>query len=136
MSKILKPYVNYFVRLQIFGNIPDLNVISKKLGVLPTRTHFKKDRPTRVSKPYGYDAWIFRAPVSDHEAFEKHLRSLHGVFQRKTRQLKELAAKYDVSFYCSYHSNYDRGDLEFPPEIVAWCAKIGIPIRVSILVQD
>lgn len=129
-------YREYFARLHIFGNIQNFKAISQELSVQPSRVHTKEERPTRISSPYGYDAWIFKAPVHRDRALEHHLRWLHKHFAKKSRYLKRLAKTHDVHLYCSYHSNYDRGNLEFPPEVLKWCGELGIPLRVSILVQE
>jgi len=135
-KKPIQGYRENFARLQVFGTIADFDTITKALGVKPYRTHRKKDRMTRVSPPYGYDAWIFKAPVPRNRALEHHLRWLHRRFIKKTRYLKRLTRIHDVHLYCSYHSNYDQGRLELPPEVLAWCGEVGIPIHISILVQE
>jgi hypothetical protein len=129
-------YREYFARLDVLGNIQDFRAISHALGVEPTRVHTKQERPTRISPPYGYDAWIFRAPVPRNRALKYHAQWLHRRFAKKSHYLKQLTKTHKVYLYCSYHSDYDQGRLEFPPEVLKWCGELGIPIHVSILVQE
>jgi len=136
MGEKIKGYRHHFVSLRIFGKIPDFDAITKHLGVKPDHMHRKGERRTHVSAPYRDDAWVFTISIPKSRSLENHLLGLHRRLVRKTRHIKQLARTHKVDLYCSYHSNYDRGNLEFPAEIVKWCGDLGIPIRASVLVLD
>ena len=121
--------------IRIFGTIRDLNSITKSLGVQPSHTH-RKGEPASRSVNYRHDGWILTAAVRRDRKLSEHLRWLQRRFKRNEKGLRQLSQQYDVDLYCSYHSNYDQGSLEFAPEVVKWCARVGMPIRISILVQD
>lgn len=129
-------YRRCFAGLRIFGKIPDFNLITKHLEVAPSHLHRKGQRRTPTSRPYPHDGWLLTARVSRNLPLETHVRWLHRCLVKKTVYLKKMRRKYDVDLHCSYHSNYDQGNLEFPPEVLKWCGDVGIPIRVSILVQE
>ena len=110
--------------------------MTQKLGKPPDHTHQKGRRATPSSRPYRHDSWQIKAAVPREQELKHHLLWLYRHFQKKTTYLRALGRKYDIDLYCSYHSNYDQGQIEFPPEVLAWCGSMGIPLRVSILVQD
>ena len=121
--------------VRIFGTVKDLDRITKRLGIKPSHTHRKGETASRFAN-YRHDGWILTAAVRRDRKLSEHLRWLQRCLRRKENYLRRLTRQYDVDLYCSYHSNYDQGQLEFPTEILAWCTKVGMPIRVSILVQD
>ncbi|MBI4356252.1 MAG: DUF4279 domain-containing protein [Candidatus Omnitrophica bacterium] len=129
-------YREHFASLRIFGKIPSFEIITKRLGVRPDHVHRKGERRSELSKPYEHDSWQVKALVARNRSLEHHVRWLHRRLAKKTPYLKRLAQTHEVDLYCSYHSNYDQGRLEFPPEVLAWCGNLGIPLRVSILVQE
>jgi len=52
-----KLYFAYSATLRVFGNIPDLDGISAHLGLQPTYTRRKHDKPRPASSEFG-PAWI------------------------------------------------------------------------------
>ena len=129
-------YQVYQATLRVFGNKLDLKAITRRLGVKPDHAHKKGERRLPTVRPFRHDSWQLTARVSDTRPLKAHLRWLAKRLAKKTSFLRGLSAKYEVDVYCRYHSNYDRGSLEMPPEVLKWCANMGVPIRVSILVQD
>ena len=129
-------YQVYRATLRIFGSRLDLETITRQLDVEPDHTHKRGERRLPTAQPFKHDSWQLTARVVDTRPLRDHLRWLYKRLGKKSRFLKGLAARYKVDMYCRYHSNYDQGSLEFPPEILQWCAQVDMPIRVSILVQD
>jgi hypothetical protein len=62
-------YFAYSATLRIFGNIPDLDDITQRLGISPTRTHRRGELLKPDSPPWKDDLWSFTAPVSENERF-------------------------------------------------------------------
>jgi hypothetical protein len=61
-------YFAYSATLRIFGDIPDLDEITKRLGVTPSDTHRKGDRGWGPNlPPYEHDMWSYNAPVKKTE---------------------------------------------------------------------
>ena len=136
MTRAALEYRWYIAGLRIFGNIQDFETITQKLGLSPDHTHRRGERRTRSAQPYRHDAWQIKACVPRERELKHHLLWIYRRLHKKTAALRVLAQQHDVDLYCSYQSDYDQGQLEFPPEILAWCGRIGIPLHVSISVQD
>jgi hypothetical protein len=66
----------YSATLRIFGDIPDLEDISVHLGLEPTYTHRKHDKPRPASKEFGHDMWSYSPALHESEPLERHIDEL------------------------------------------------------------
>jgi len=72
-------YFAYSATLRIFGKIPNLDAITKALGIAPTKTHRVGQRRGPRSPPYKDDHWSFDPGVSESEPIENHINALWAV---------------------------------------------------------
>lgn len=128
-------YRHVFVSLRIFGRIKDFEKLTKALSVRPDYCHKQGERANAKSRLHERDTWQVKTPISRTRPLAEHLRWMHKRFQNRVALLKRLTSSYDIDLYCSYHSDFDQGLLEYPPAITELCSKAGIPLRISILVQ-
>ncbi len=135
MSQKSTVYRRCFAALRIFGQHLDLERITKGLAVEPEHTHRKGDRSAPTSQAYATDTWQIKAKVPKDKELKHHLAWIARKLSSKTFFIRQLSKKHRVDLYCSYHSNLDQGMFEIPPEVLTWCGKAGISLRVSILVQ-
>lgn len=80
MESDAKTYFAFSASLRIFSEIPDLNKITKQLGIQPTRTHRKGDKAGPRSRGYPHDMWSYQVPLDEAEPLEKHIVALWDKF--------------------------------------------------------
>src|ERR1700692_269873 len=75
-------YFIYSATLRIFGNIPNLDEITQRLGVASSDTHRKGDRGWGPNLPsYKHDMWSYNAPVQKTEPLHIHIDTLWDTFK-------------------------------------------------------
>jgi len=57
-----EPYFCYSATLRIWGDIPDPDAISRRLGLEPTHAHRKGDKRGPRSPGHKHDQWSYMAP--------------------------------------------------------------------------
>src|SRR5438094_7740375 len=71
-----QPYFGFIATLRIWGDIPDLDDISRRLGLTPTHAHRKGERRGPRSPGYEHDHWSYTAPVDEKRPLEEHILAL------------------------------------------------------------
>lgn len=100
--------------LRIFGSIPDLNEISRIIGLEPTNKHLKGERKGHRSPPYESDMWSYTAPVPEGEPLHIHIDDLWSKIRSKKEYLLELKRNLDIDIFLGYRSNHDYAGVEVP----------------------
>jgi hypothetical protein len=127
-------YFAYSATLRIFGTIPDLDEITIRLGVSPTKSHRRGERRTPNSEPYRHDMWLYKVPVNKAEPLHVHIDSLWSVFRERKEYLLHLKEQLTVDVFLGYRSNCDNAGLEVPDHSLAMFVELAVPFGVSIIV--
>src|ERR1700677_4863164 len=106
-----RTFFRYSATLRIFGSIPDLDVLSTRLGVSPAHTHRRGDRRSPYSQQYEHDMWIYEAPVSENEPLHVHIDTLWNVFKHRKHDLLQLKNQFTLDVFLGYRSNSDNAGI-------------------------
>ena len=129
-------YFHYSTTLRIFGNIPDLDEITQRLGVAPSSAHRKGER-FRGSKnlpPYDHDMWMYEAPVKETEPLHVHIDALRDTFRGRIDYLLHLKQDLTVDVFLGYQSNCDHAGVEVPYRSLELFRELQVPFGLSIIV--
>lgn len=128
-------YFAYSATLRIFGDIPDLDEITGRLGVTPSDTHRKGDRGWGPNlPPYEHDMWSYNAPVKKAEPLHVHVDALWNIFRERKEYLLQLKRDLKVDVFLGYRSNCDHAGVEVPYQSLEMFRELQIPFGLSIIV--
>ena len=128
-------YFAYSASLRIFGDELPLGEITRELGVQPTRTRRKGERPKPTSKTvYRDDAWFLSSSLPETEELHRHIDEVWAAIKPRAGYLKELKKRFKVDVFCGYRSNCDHAGIEVPASSLEIFTALDIPFGVSIIV--
>lgn len=129
-------YFNYSATLRIFGNIPDIDVITKTLNLKPFMAH-NKGQPRKNVSPALFDKamWIYKSPVDKEQPPDAHIKDLCVKLKPHKKYLLELQKSFTVDIYCSYRSNSGTGGVVISPESLKMLAELNIPFGISVTIS-
>ncbi len=127
-------YFCYSAVLRIFGDIDDLEKITKTCGVLPTYVHRKGEKRSERAKPYQQDMWQYEPAVPENDELHKHLDALWEVIEPKVDAIKDLKTNLNVDIFCGYRSSCDNAGFEVPHCSLKIFEKLEVPFGVSVIV--
>ena len=127
-------YFAYTATLRIFGDIPDLNVISTRFGIQPTEKYRIGEKHGPRSPARRQDMWSYTAQIDEVEPLEKHIDTLWSHFKPHKEYLLELKQIFDVSIFLGYRSNCDHAGIQIPCESLEMFTELEIPFGVSIII--
>jgi len=127
-------YFAYSATLRIFGDGLDLDEISRRTGVEPTRIHHKGERRGPRSPAFKHDMWSYSPPISEDRPLEEHITALWDQIRPARDYLLSLkkAATVDVSL--GYRSNIDHAGVEVPHTCLEMFTSLEVPFGISIIV--
>jgi hypothetical protein len=128
-------FFNYRATLRIFGNIKNLDEITKHLGVAPSDIH-RKGEPNwvRTFPPYEHDMWSYTAPVGEGEPLHVHIDTLWNTFKEHRHYLLQLKHDLKVDVFLGYRSNCDHAGVEVPHESLEMFRELQVPFGISIII--
>jgi len=126
-------YFAYSATLRIFGTIPDLDELTRQLGVNPTHSHRRGEKRGPKSVGYKHDQWSYEAPVNESEPLHVHIDSLWSVFQERKEFLLQLKQSLSVDVFLGYRTNCDHAGVEVPHRSLEMFRELEIPFGVSII---
>ena len=129
-----KTYRTHSACLRIFGNIPDLDEITQRLGVVPSYSHRQGNRRGPKSQPYPHDMWSYTVPIDNTKPLHVHIEALWGTFRERKEYLLRLKHDLTVDVFATYSSNCDQGGLDFPAQSLQIFTELQIPLGISIIV--
>jgi len=130
-----EPYwFRFSVTLRIFGQIPDLDEITRILGISPTYTHKRGDQGSRRSRPFKHDMWSYESPVPDDRPLDVHLRTLWAHIQPHKDYLLRLKERFTVDVFSGYRSNCGTAGFEVSYQSLEMFIQLEIPFGVSVIV--
>lgn len=124
----------YSATLRIFGDIPNLEEISARLGLKPTNTHRKGDKPDPRHSGFRHDMWAYDPPVEKSEPLEKHINALWEKLKPHKQYLLELKKSLSVDVFLGYRSNCDHAGIQVPHASLEMFTELEIPFGVSIII--
>jgi AraC-like DNA-binding protein len=125
----------YGASWRIFANIPDINEISRNLGVSPTYTHRKGDRRFRTApESFEHDMWLYEVPLKDTEPLHVHIDALWDTFREHKAYLLRLKQNLKVDVFLSYTSDCDNAGIEVPHQSLEIFTELQVPFGLSIIV--
>jgi hypothetical protein len=127
-------YFAYSASLRVFGNIQDLDEITRRLGVAPTDTHRKGDRRWGRLPPPKHDMWMYHAPVKETEPLHVHIETLWNTFRERKEYLLQLKQDLTVDVFLGYRSNCDNAGIEVPYQSLEIFRELRVPFGLSIIV--
>ncbi len=127
-------YFAYSATLRIFGDIPDFDAISARLGIQPTNTHRKGDTAGWSSRAYLHDMWAYSPPLDEAEPLDKHIDFLWSQIKPHKDYLLELKNNLAVDVFLGYRSNCDHAGIEVPYASLEMFTELKIPFGVSIII--
>jgi hypothetical protein len=130
-----EPYFCFSATLRIFGEIGDLDAISRTLGLQPKHTHRKGERKS-PSRPdtWKEDAWLYEPPVDENRSLEEHIMALWDRLRPNMDFLKSLKASHKVDIFCGYRSNSCTAGFEVSHECLGLFIELEVPFGVSVLI--
>ena len=126
-------YFAYSATLRIFGDIPNLDDISTRLGLKPTHFHRKGERGHRTA-PYHHDMWSYTPPVDKSEALHRHIDALWSALRPHKQYLLKLKKTLSVDVFLGYRTNCDTAGIEVPYTSLQMFLELKIPFGISIIV--
>ncbi len=127
-------YFAYSATLRIFGDIPDIEEITRQLGVVPTDVHRKGDRRMPNSAPYKHDMWSYTAAVKRSEPLHVHIDTLWNVLKHRKEYLLQLKHDLTVDVFLGYRSNCDHAGVEVRYQSLEMFRELQVPFGLSIIV--
>jgi len=128
-------YFAYSATLRVFGNISDLDEITRRLGIAPSDTHRKGDRGWGPNlAPYKHDMWSYNAPVKKTEPLHVHIDTLWNTFRDRKEYILHLKQDLTVDVFLGYQSNCDHAGVEVPYQSLEMFRELQIPFGLSIIV--
>jgi len=127
-------YFAYSATLRIFGKIPDLDDITQRLGIAPTRAHRCGDRLKPDSLPWKDDMWSFTAQVGQSEPLHVHIDALWNIFREHRQYLLDLKRTATVDVFLGYSSNCDHAGVVVPYQSLEIFRELQVPLGISIIV--
>jgi len=127
-------YFAYSASLRIFGVIPDLDAISKTLGLTPTQALHKGDRDRPRSALLKHDCWHYQPAIPESEHLDVHIHALWSAIKPHCDFIKSLKSHATVDVFLGYRSNCDHAGLEVSHTCLEMFTKLEIPFGVSIII--
>src|SRR5258708_6610087 len=124
-------YFAYSASLRIFGDIPNLDEISAKLGLQPKNSHRKGERRNDRAATYRHDMWSYSPAVDESEPLHKHIDALWLILKPHKRYLLGLKKSVTVDVFLGYRSNCDTAGIEVPHASLAMFTELQVPFGVS-----
>jgi hypothetical protein len=121
-------------RLRIFGQIPDLDEITREMGLSPTKVHRVGERRGTRSSAFEHDLWSYRPSVPTDEPLGKHIDALWAAIRDRRSYLLGLKETLTVDVFLGYRSNCDTAGVEVPYTSLEMFTELRIPFGLSIIV--
>lgn len=126
----------YSATLRKIGDIGDLDSISERLGIEPTRTHRKGDRQGPRSPAYAHDMWSYSPPVDETQELDQHIEQLWQRIKPHKEYLMGLKRDLEVDVFLGYRSNCDHAGFSVSHTSLEMFTELEIPFGVSIIVAQ
>lgn len=119
--------------LRIFGQISDIDQLTRDLELQPTHTHRLGDKDNPKSVGYKHDMWSYQPDTPKHASLEEHIDALWTTLKPHKAYLKELKRSLKVDVFLTYTSNCDHAGIEVPHTSLEMFTELEIPFGLSII---
>lgn len=126
-------YFYYSSTQRIFGKIPDLDEITKKLGLCPTDTHRRGERIRYRSEPLKNDMWSYLSPVPEERRLDVHIQTLWAHIKPHKDYLMGLKERLTVDVFYGYRSNCGTAGIKVSHHSLEMFIELEIPFGLSII---
>ncbi|MFZ5975124.1 MAG: DUF4279 domain-containing protein [Bacillota bacterium] len=129
-------YFCFSSTLRIFGDIDNLNQISKTLGLKPTYSHKKGEPKSKKNNNivWDRDMWSYDSPVPEDRHLDVHIQKLWDILKPHKEYLKGLKKELTVDVFNGYRSNSSTAGFEVSPSSLEMFVELDIPFGVSVIV--
>ena len=127
-------YFDHSATLRISGDIPDLDEITRRLGLQPTHAHHRGERRAPTAHPWRHDMWSYQAEVDESEPLHKQIDALWLALKPHKRYLLDLKKSLSVDVFVGYRSNCDTAGIEVPYTSLDMFTELEIPFGISIII--
>lgn len=127
-------YFAYSATLRIYGTIPELDAITKTLGLEPTQALRKGERVRPRSSPLKHDCWHYQPNIPESEHLDVHINALWSAIKPHRDFIKSLKQDAMVDVFLGYRSNCDHAGLEVPHACLEMFTELEIPFGISIII--
>jgi hypothetical protein len=125
---------SYGATLRIFGQIPDLDGISRTLGLSPTHTHKLGDQRSLYSPDFfEHDMWSYDSQVPKDHPLEIHIQTLWAHIKPHRAYLMRLKERLTVDVFCEYSTNACGAGIEVSHRSLEMFIELEIPFGLSII---
>ena len=124
----------YSATLRIFGDIADLDVISRRLDLTPTLSYRRGERKGPRSPAYKREMRAYRPAMPESEELHVHIDELWRAIKPHKDYLPELKKTLTVDVFLGYRSNCDHAGVEVPASSLEIFVELQIPFGLSIIV--
>lgn len=128
-----EPHFCFSATLRIWGDIPDLDDFSRRLGLEPTHAHRKGERRGPRSPEYRDDHWSYSSPVAEEKSLEEHILALWKAIRQHGDYLKSLKETLNVDVFCGYRSISRTAGFKVGHECLEMFVRLEVPFSVSVI---
>jgi len=126
-------WFKFSAMLRIFGQIPDLEEVSRTLRLSPTHTHRRGDRRSQRWSPFEHDMWSYLSPVPEDRPLDVHIQTLWAHIKPHKDYLAGLKERLTVDVFCGYRSNCCTAGIEVSHHALEMFIQLEIPFGLSII---
>ena len=127
-------YFAYSASLRISGAIPDIEAITRQLGLHPTHVHRRGEFRRPGATPYQAEMWIYEAQVGEGEPLDRHIDHLCERLRDHKLFIRQLKTSLKVDVFLGYRSNSDTAGVEIPHQSLAIFTELEVPFGLSIII--
>lgn len=129
------PRLQYYALLRIFSESGlDFARIGNALGVEPTKSRRRGERPGPRSPASTGDVWMYQPSLAATEPLHRHIDELWSILRPHLKFLRDLKALASVRVLLGYSSNIDHAGIVIPPGSLEMFVALDVPLELSIVV--
>jgi hypothetical protein len=116
----------------------DPNIVTKKLGISPSETHFKGD-PITKSRNWTVGFWVIRTEYEESLNINLQIEKIYVQLKEKVKELIDIKKKYNVYLNLSIWVDIENGQAPkicIKEEILSFMSKIGGTIDVDLCIYS
>jgi hypothetical protein len=139
MAKVSRSRASFRIGADLFFNppgvMPDASVVTKALGIEPSRTHNAGEAHGRRAAVWKHGQWALHSPLPEESELEAHLKWLLERLLPARDRLKELIQadpRLKVDFFCGLWLTDSSEGLGLSPKTLGGIASLGANLELDI----
>lgn len=130
-----QPRCHHYAILRIFSEEGlDFEQLSKHLGVAPTKSRRRGERPGPRSPASEGDVWMYQPSLAAAEPLHRHIEELWSVLRPHGDFLRQMKNQAAVRVLLGYSSNIDHAGVVVPARHLELFVALDIDFELSIVV--